>query len=386
MYSTREMAGKLNISTQTLRNWDKSGKLKAKRKPSGRMFYTQQQFLLASDNKSPCPGDILTGGTVLITGSGTLATEAVRSLKDRCKKIIIYSRDEHKHRKLRAIFPDAKNVRYIIGDIKDKSKLVSAMRNVDVCIHTAALKMIETGFYSGDEVVRVNTVGTMNVAEAAIETGVKKALFISSDKACTPLNGLTYGLSKALAESVWLGYNNRSTRDTVLMATRYGNIIDSANSFYDILEEQKKTGHIKITNEEMTRFYFTIEDAMRLNVFALENGVGGEIFIPKLKSANLMLFVEAFASGFPVEIIGARGIEKLAEEMISQSEMSHTYDCYNDGGADYFKIVPPYIREHNMGWDMHRPEEKPIDVFDYTSDSADIERLTVDELREMVRG
>jgi len=328
--------------------------------------------------------NIVDGSNVIITGSGTLATEAIKALKDRCKKVIIYSRDEHKHRKLRALFPNTNNIRYIIGDIKDKNKLVSAMKNVDVCIHTAALKMIETGFYSADEVVMVNTVGTMNVAEAAIETGVNKALFISSDKACNPLNGLAYGLSKALAESVWLSYNNHSTRDTVLFATRYGNIIDSANSFYDILEEQKKKGIIKITDKEMTRFYFTIKAAMELNIFAIETAIGGEIFIPKLKSASLMTFIDAFAQDFPIEMIGLRGTEKIAEELISQNEMKFTYACTDHDGTEYFKIVPPYIREPNMGWDLYRPTEKPIKPFIYTSDSKNVGRLSADDLKKMV--
>jgi UDP-N-acetylglucosamine 4,6-dehydratase len=385
MYSTKEMAEKLGVSVQTLRNWDKGGKLKAKRKPSGRMFYTHEQYLKVSGNKKYTPEPIIDGSNVIITGSGTLATEAVGALKDVCKKIIIYSRDEHKHRKLRAKFHNASNIRYIIGDIKDKNKLISAMRNVDLCIHTAALKMIETGFYSADEVVRVNTVGTMNVAEAAIESGVKRALFISSDKACAPLNGLTYGLSKALAESVWLSYNNHSTRDTILFATRYGNVIDSANSFYDILEEQKKNGVIKITDKNMSRFYFTISEAMRLNVFAIENALGGEIFIPKLKAASLMTFVEAFAKDFPLEIIGLRGTEKIAEELISQNEMKYTYRCVDRDGTEYYKIVPPYIREPNMGWDLYRPTEKIIKPFKYTSDSKNVEQLSVDNLKKMIK-
>lgn len=386
MYSTKEMAKKLGISTQTLRNWDKSKILQAHRKPSGRMFYTHEQYLEVSGNtKYITSKNFIDGANILITGSGTLATEALGVLKDRCKRIVIYSRDEHKHRKLRSLYNNSTNIRYIIGDIKDKNKLISAMRNVDVCLHSAALKMIETGFYSADEVVRVNTVGTMNVAEAAIEAGVKRALFISSDKSCNPLNGLTYGLSKALAESVWLSYNNHSTRKTILFATRYGNVIDSANSFYDILEDQKRNGIIKITDKNMTRFYFTIKEAMDLNIFAIQNAIGGEIFIPKLKSASLMTFIDAFAKDLPIKIIGLRGTEKLAEEMISQNEMKFTYACVDDDGTEYFKIVPPYIREPNMGWDLYRPEEKIIKPFKYTSDSDDICKLSTEDLKRMIK-
>ena len=330
---------------------------------------------------------MLTDSVVFVTGSGTLATQAVRSLKDKCRKIIIYSRDGHKHRKLRDKFGADKNIRYIIGDILNKDSLMQAMHGVDFCLHTAALKMIETGFFCADQVTRVNVFGTMNVAEVAIERGVKKALFISSDKACSPINGLTYGLSKALAESVWISYNNKSTRGgTILAATRYGNIINSNASFYDILEEQKKTGVIKITDLNMTRFYFTIKEAMKLNIFAFTNAkYGGEIFVPKLKSASITTFIEAFAQEYPKEVIGLRGTEKLAEEMISQQEMRYTYLCHGIDGTQYFKIVPEYIRTHNLGWNVEANETNPIIPFKYTSDSPDVERLSIEDLKTMVR-
>lgn len=319
---------------------------------------------------------------VLITGSGTLATCAIDTLKDVCKKIVIYSRDEHKHRKLREKFFGYKNIRYIIGDILDQDKLLFAMSDIDVVIHTAALKMIESGFYSSDSVVEVNVIGTMNVAKAAIRSEVKKALFISSDKACNPLNGLTYGLSKSLAETTWLSLNNKSARGgTSLFATRYGNIINSNNSFYDLLEKQKESGTIKITDPNMTRFYFTIEEAMKLNMHAVENAVGGEIFIPSLKSASVTDFITAFANGFPVETVGLRGgTEKLAEEMIASYEMPHTYKS-----GCYYKIVPPYIREQGFGWNAEIGDGELIIPFRYTSDSNDVQRLTIEELQNMVR-
>lgn len=383
-YTIGEMAKKLGKSPKTLREWDKKKILIAYRTPTNRRYYTHEQFLEVANKKSYIQNSIIDNSTLFITGSGTLATCAVDTLKDRCKKIIIYSRDEHKQRKLRQKFASYDNIRYIIGNIKDKDKLMSSMKNVDVCLHTSALKMIETGFYSADQVVKINTVGTMNVAEVAIERNVKRALFISSDKASSPLNGLTYGLSKALAECVWLSYNNHSTRDgTILFATRYGNVINSNNSFFDIIEEQKKVGTIKITDPKMSRFYFTIEEAMELNIYAINNALGGEIFIPKLPAAMVSTFVEAFAKGYPTEIIGLRGTEKIAEEMISINEMQYTYACKN-GDTEYYKIIPPYIRQKNMGWDKNRPNEKPIVPFRYTSDSNDIEQLTVKDLKDMV--
>lgn len=382
MYSTKEMAKKLNVSIQTLRNWDKNGVLKADRTPTGRLIYSQEQFLAFTKQTKYIPTSVLDNSVVLITGSGTLATCAIDTLKDRCRKIIVFSRDEHKHLKLRTQFVGQENIRYIIGDILDKDRLCGAMRGVDIVIHTAALKMIETGFYSADAVVRVNTVGTMNVAEAAIQSGVKIALFISSDKACSPMNGLTYGLSKALAESAWISYNNYSTREgTRLCASRYGNIINSNNSFFHTIEAQKKSGQIKITDPDMHRFYFKIQEAMALNIHAIENTLGGEIFIPKLKSASVLDFIQAFGGNYPVITTGLRGVEKIAEEMIAQYEMPYTYAS----GKDYYKIIPPYISELGMGWDKNRPKEKPIKPFLYTSNSKDVERLSVEDLKDMVK-
>lgn len=386
MYSIGKAARKSGKSVKTLQNWDKKGILVAKRSPTNRRQYTHEQVLQATCMQDVEEKNIIDNSVVFITGSGTLATAAIDVLHSRVRKLVIYSRDEHKHRKLRAKFPNCDNIRYVIGDVKDREKITSSMRGADICIHTAALKMIETGFYSADEVVRVNTVGSMNVASAAIDAGVSKALFISSDKACNPLNGLTYGLSKSLAESAWLSYNNHSTRDgTVLFATRYGNVINSANSFYDILEEQKRAGKIKITSPDMSRFYFTIEEAMALNMFAIEDAIGGEIYIPKLKSAKLMTFVEAFASGYETEIIGMRGTEKLAEEMIASYEMPYTYPCVVEDEVKYFKVVPEYINSKNMGWDLHRAEGDPVKPFVYTSDSDDIEKLSADDLVEMIK-
>lgn len=377
LYSISEFAEKVGLSEATLRNWHKNGTfIPAMISAGNHRYYSHEQFLkLTNKTQYQANQSILDDSNVLITGSGSLATQAIRSLKDRVKKLIIFSRDEHKHAKLRATFPDIKNIRFIIGDILDKDRLLTAMAGIDIVLHTAALKMIETGFYSPDAVVKVNTVGTLNVAEASIANKVKVALFISSDKATNAMNGLTYGLSKALAEATWLSYNNSET-STKLCVTRYGNIINSNNSFYHIIKKQIESGQIKITDPNMTRFYLTIQDAMNLNIHAVENTLGGEIFVPNLKSASIQDFVEAFAPNTPIITTGIRGVEKLAEELIAEYEMPNTHQSGN-----YFKIVPSNI----ASWDPDRPQEKPIVPFKYTSDSKDVPRLSTEELKNMVQ-
>ena len=380
LYSISEFAEKVGINEATLRNWHKSGDLiPAHISPGGHRHYSQEQYLeITNQNKYIVNGTTSINGVVLITGAtGSLGHELIAEIAPVAKKVIVYSRDELKQAYMKSKFAQYQNIRYFVGDIRDKNRLNTAFRGVDTVIHAAALKRVETCTYNPTEGVNTNINGTINVAEACIENEVKRALFVSSDKAAQPI--LPYGYMKAMAESCWINFNNYSGGRTIFMATRYGNIINSNGSFYHMINEQKKTGKIKITDPNMSRFYMTLKDAVNLNLFALANSVSGEIFIPKIKSASLMNFVEAFGENYPVETIGMRGVEKIAECLIAEHEMPYTFEC-----GDYYKVLPPHISEHNLGWDKNRPKEKPVKSFKYTSDSSDIERLTVEDLKNMI--
>lgn len=736
VYSTSEMASKLGVSVQTLRNWDKSGKLVAKRKPSGRMFYTQEQFLDMSGKeeykRDGSDLDAVRGKVMLITGgTGSLGHALTRKVCDVARKVVIYSRCELKQARMQSVFQDKSNVRYLIGDIRDKDRLSMALKDVDVCIHAACMKRVETCTYNPLEAIKSNVIGSVNVLEACLENDVEKALLVSTDKACLDyhsyitlydgstkkigevvdskeevdvlsydkntntfvpgkitgwyknkrggreyfdvtfknarrysnnrvrvrvtgdhkfltknrgwveaqhlketdllitnylrpnekqmsliggmllgdgnilyregknensskgvfrygqsadksesvklfkkalqslspneirlhrskknkqdfctfslksspfinelykefypngvkilpkefiekyfspimlaawinddgcrsynnlkiathsfekhdviwlaeflkskgfncwaypckykdneyyelrfsvsatikignfINGLLpnctlhkvtncgpfnptlwslgdpipfldnpiikksnrktkfvyciqvektnnfvssgmvlhncapatlYGGTKFVAEQAFINGNNYSHKGgTTFAVTRYGNVYASNGSVAHIFKKQAEEGKVKVTHPDMTRFFMSLDEAVDLNLFALNNTIGGEIFIPKLKSTTIMAFAETFAPGVPVEFIGLRGYEKIHEDLISKTEMMYTVDCGN-----YYKIVPPNVAQVNLGWDSYYPDEPKVKPFDYTSEHRD--RFTEEEL------
>ena len=380
-YSVGKMAKKLNKSSKTLINWDKSGVLKARRTPTNRRYYTEEQFLEASGNikyKKSTNSDLdaILGKTVLITGgTGSLGHALVERIADYTKKVIVYSRCELKQANMRQKFKDKENVRFLIGDIRDKERLMIAMRGVDICIHAACMKRVEACSYAPLEAIKSNVIGSTNVLEACMANKVAKSLLVSSDKASSPAT--LYGGTKFVAEQVFINGNNYSTRDCIFTVSRYGNVFGSNGSIKQLFEKQaKEGGKIKITHEDMTRFFMSMEDAVDLNLFALNHALGGEIFIPKLKATTIMSFAETFAPGVPTEIIGVRGHEKIHEDLISETEMAYTVDC-----GKYYKIVPPGVTDGIVGWDGEYPEESKIKPFKYSSDS--VERFTQEELKKL---
>lgn len=379
MYSTTEMASKLGISIQTLRNWNKNNKLIANRTPTGRMFYTHDQYLeVSGKTKYKCTGsdvDAVKDKVVLITGgTGSLGHALSKRICDHANKIIIYSRCELKQANMKQKFAGRTNMRYLIGDIRDKERLLAALRGVDVCIHAACMKRVETCTYNPLEAVKSNVIGSMNVLEACIENKVHKTLLVSSDKACSPAT--LYGGTKFVAEQIFINGNNYATRDCLFTATRYGNVYASNGSVRHLFERQaKEEGKVKVTHKDMTRFFMSMDEAVDLNLFALNNTIGGEIFIPKLKATTIMSFAETFAPGFPIEFIGLRGYEKIHEDLISATEMLYVVDC-----GKYYKVVPPGVTDWTLGWDVSYPEEAKISPFEYSSKS--VEQFTPDELKE----
>ena len=377
MYSTSEMAKKLSVSTQSLRNWDKSGKLVASRTPTNRMFYSHDQYLEASGKakykKTGSDVDAVSGKVVLITGgTGSLGHALSKRICGHAKKVIIFSRCELKQANMKQKFANQTNMRYLIGDIRDRERLSTALKGVDVCIHAACMKRVETCTYNPLEAIKSNIIGSTNVLEACIENKVRKTLLVSSDKACS--SATLYGGTKFVAEQVFINGNNYATRDCLFTATRYGNVFASNGSVRQLFENQAKEGKVKVTHKDMTRFFMSMDDAVDLNLFALNNTIGGEIFIPKLKATTIMSFAETFAPGIPVEIIGLRGYEKIHEDLISDTEMLYTVDC-----GKYYKIVPPGVTDWTLGWDGCYPDESKIKPFRYSSNM--VEQFTPDDLR-----
>jgi FlaA1/EpsC-like NDP-sugar epimerase len=289
--------------------------------------------------------------TILITGgTGSLGKALIKRLKQN-NKIIVYSRDEGKQA---LEFGHDLSIIRVIGDIRDFDKLnVTLQRHkVDYIIHTAALKRIDDMEFYPDECVKTNINGSENVARAALENKVKKCILVSTDKACQPVN--VYGSSKFIAERIFTNYDYHST-DTIFASVRYGNVIASRGSFIPLwLEMIKNTQTLKVTSEKMTRFLFTLDDAVDAVLGALENAKGGEVFVPQINSYTLPSCIKALEQILNkkanTNIVGLRPGEKLHEDMLAETELSFTYQVPN---INLLQIRPQYTNKTYQDWNKY---------------------------------
>jgi len=380
-YSVGEMAAKVGVSVKTLQNWDKSGKLVASRSPTGRRLYSETQYLEISGNERYVRNghdlDSVADKVVLITGgTGSLGNALVSRICDAAKRVVIYSRCELKQSRMQTKFSDKSNIRYMLGDIRDKGRLLQALRGVDICVHAACYKRIDSCAYNPFEAIKTNINGSVNVAEACIDREVGKVVFVSTDKSCEP--GTLYGGTKFVSEQMFVNANNHSEgSSTIFSAIRYGNVYGSNGSVRHMFERQaREDGVISITHPDMTRFFMSLDDACDLVLFCANNMIGGEIFIPKMKSINIARYAEIFASGTPTKIIGLRGHEKIHENLISETERGHIVVCSDK----YYKIIPPHVNMPGVGWDGNYPSEKTTPNVILSSRTA--ERFSDSEILE----
>ena len=253
--------------------------------------------------------DFLNNKTILITGgTGSFGQKCVRTLLEKtdAKKIIIFSRDELKQMHMQNDLSDPGiRLRFFIGDVRDTERLKMAFRGVDYVIHAAALKQVPALEYNPLEAIKTNIIGTQNVIEAALECGVKRLVFVSTDKAANPAN--LYGATKLCAERLIISSNSYSgDNGTLFAAVRYGNVFGSRGSLVKIIEEQRISGEVTLTHEEMTRFWITLDEGVGLVLMALEKTKGGEIFIPKIPSMRVKDFIQVLAPECQLKIVGIR--------------------------------------------------------------------------------
>jgi UDP-N-acetylglucosamine 4,6-dehydratase len=289
--------------------------------------------------------------SILITGgTGSLGKALIKQLK-KSNKIVIYSRDEGKQA---LIFGDNPEIIKVIGDVRDYNKLnVTLQRHkVDYIIHTAALKRIDDMEWHPDECIKTNINGSENVARAALSNGIKKCILVSTDKACQPVN--VYGSSKFIAERIFTNYDYHST-NTIFSSVRYGNVIASRGSFVPLFMDWIKKGQkIKVTSGEMTRFLFTLDDAVDAVLGALENSQGGEVFVPQINSYTLPVCIKALekiiGKTSNTEIVGLRPGEKLHEDMLAETELPFTYQVPN---INLLQIRPQYTTKSYKNWEKY---------------------------------
>src|SRR5215471_887109 len=259
---------------------------------------------------------------VLITGgTGSFGNKFVETMlaRHRPRRLCVFSRDELKQSEMLARFRDHPALRFFIGDVRDRERLVRAMHGVDIVFHAAALKQIPACEYNPFEAIQTNVLGAKNVIDAAIDEGVKRVIGISSDKAVNPLN--LYGATKLCAEKLFVQGNVYGyPQGTSFAVVRYGNVIGSRGSVVPLFAAQRGSGRVTVTDRDMTRFWITLEQGVEFAIRSAELMRGGEIFVPRIPSMRIMDLVQAVAPGCLVEDIGIRPGEKLHEILISEDE------------------------------------------------------------------
>ena len=281
------------------------------------------------------------GKTVLITGgTGSFGQAFVKYLlnKKQAPTIRIFSRDEFKQYQMQQELSaaSARKVRFLLGDVRDKDRLLRATQGVDVVVHAAALKQVPLGEYNPFEPIKTNIWGTQNVVEAVLDTGVKKAVLISSDKAVYPIN--LYGATKMCAEKLFVQGNVYAGKARgVFSVVRYGNVLGSRGSVVPVFKQQKKTGVVTITDPKMTRFWITLEQACKFVDKVVVNMQGGEIFIPKIPSINIVDLAKAIAPRAKLRSVGVRPGEKLYEALITEEESLRLKEY-----KSYYTVTPQF--------------------------------------------
>ncbi len=316
---------------------------------------------------------------ILVTGgTGSFGQKFTDIALKECspKAIRIFSRGELLQHEMRLKFNDDKRLRFFIGDVRDKERVYRAMNGVDIVVHAAALKQVPTAEYNPIEAVRTNINGSINLIDAAIDNGVQKILAISTDKAVHPVN--LYGATKLVMERMIVQANvYTGARKSRFSCVRYGNVFGSRGSIIPLFLQQKKTGVITITDENMTRFWITLEEGVRFVISCIERMQGGEVFVPKIPSMRITDLANTIAPKAKREVIGIRPGEKLHEILLTEEEARHAKEFDH-----YFVIEPefPYWIENSIEGGKALP-----DGFRYTSDNNS-KWLSQEKLKKMVKG
>jgi len=327
---------------------------------------------------------MLNNKVVLITGgTGSFGKKFIETILDRypkVKKIIIFSRDELKQSIIKQKYPeyDFPQLRFFIGDVRDRSRITQACEGVDVIIHAAAIKQVDTAEYNPTECIRTNIDGAENVIHAALACGVKDVVALSTDKACAPIN--LYGATKLVSDKLFAAANNiRGSKDIKFSAVRYGNVMGSRGSVIPFFLKKKKEGVLPITHFDMTRFNISLQDGVNMVMYAIEHHLGGEIFVPKIPSYKITDVARAIAPECETREVGIRPGEKLHEEMITDTDSLNTIDL-----GKYYAILPSVSFAHKVeDFITHHKAVKVPFGFKYNS-GTNTEWETVESLRSLI--
>ncbi|PIS28915.1 UDP-N-acetylglucosamine 4,6-dehydratase (inverting) [Candidatus Saganbacteria bacterium CG08_land_8_20_14_0_20_45_16] len=318
---------------------------------------------------------------ILVTGgTGSFGKKFCKIILDEYspKKVIVFSRDELKQFEM-AQLPEFKKyedrIRYFIGDVRDKERLMRAFSDVDYVVHAAALKQVPAMEYNPSEAIKTNVMGAMNIIDVAIERGIKKVIALSTDKACNPIN--LYGATKLCSDKLFVAANAYSgDGGTKFAVVRYGNVVGSRGSVVPFFKAKAKEGVLPITDERMTRFWITMEQGARFVIKNFERMHGGELFVPKIPSMNIKDLAKAIAPNCKTRVVGIRPGEKLHEVMISVDDARNTKEL-----NDCYVIAPAF---HWWSKNNHSDGKTVADDFCYSSDKNN-DWLTIPQLQKMIK-
>ena len=326
----------------------------------------------------------LNNKSILITGgTGSLGKQLTKRIYQNwpnVKRLVIFSRDEQKQFQMAQQYPnkDYKSIRFFIGDVRDKERLNRAMEGIDIVIHAAAMKHVHLAEYNPMEAIKTNVMGAENVIDACFANNVKNIVALSTDKAAAPIN--LYGATKLVSDKLFIAANNiRGWRDTNFSVVRYGNVMGSNGSVIPFFMNRAKDGVLPITDKRMTRFNISLDAGVDMVFHAIENAWGGEIFIPKIASYNIVDVATAVCPNCKQVEVGIRPGEKLHEEMITSSDSFFTYDL-----GTYYAILPSqpifdldaFIKEKNA--------KKVKNGFSYNSEN-NTQWETVESMRNLIK-
>ena len=320
---------------------------------------------------------------ILITGgTGSFGKKFIFELlkNNDSNRIVVYSRDEQKQYNLSKQIK-SKKIRYFIGDVRDKSRLDSAMENIDIVIHAAAMKHVDIAEYNPMEAIKTNVLGAQNVIEASLNNSVSKVIALSTDKASSPIN--LYGATKLTSDKLFVAANNfRGSRDIKFSIVRYGNVMGSRGSVIPLFLKQRKNNIFTITDKKMTRFNITLEQGINFVLNSLKIMKGGEIFVPKIPSYKVIDIVHSISKNAKIKIIGIRPGEKIHEEMISSEESLNVIEYKN-----FYVVIPnskfnPINKKKYMK--IFKNGKNTKENFNYSSNN-NIDFLTVNQLTKLIK-
>lgn len=327
---------------------------------------------------------MLNSKSILVTGGtgsfGKKFVETILLQYPGVERLVVFSRDELKQFEMAQRFSDAafSQLRYFIGDVRDRERLARAMEGIDIVIHAAALKQVPACEYNPFEAIKTNIHGAQNVIEAAIDSGVKRVVALSTDKAAAPIN--LYGATKLCSDKLFVAANNfKGKHDIKFSVVRYGNVMGSRGSVIPFFLKKRSEGVLPITDDRMTRFNITLEDGVKLVLYALENMWGGEIFVPKIASYKITDVADAIAPGCERKIVGIRPGEKLHEEMITVTDAISTVEFEN-----YFVILPSIPLWDTDDFIAAFKGKLCNDGFCYNS-GTNTEWLSVEKIRDLIK-